>query len=47
MSGNFRSVAIASITINKGARQRRELEDLDTLAASIQAIGLLNPIIIT
>ena len=39
--------SIASITINRDTRQRRDLGDLTDLAASINSIGLINPIAIT
>jgi len=43
-SGTFRSVEISSITINRDTRQRKELSNLDELAASIQRVGLIHPI---
>jgi len=42
-SANFRTVAISDITIDRSVRQRRELKNLPELAASIQAVGLINP----
>lgn len=46
-SGNFVSIPISSITVNRESRQRRELKDVDTLAESIGRLGLINPITIT
>jgi len=45
-SGNFRSVDITSIVIDRSTRQRRELIKLDELAASIRTNGLINPPVI-
>ena len=42
-SGIFKSVPIASITIERGTRQRRELTGLEELAESIRKSGLINP----
>lgn len=42
-SGNFRTVAVADIIVNRDERQRRELRGIDELAESIQRIGLINP----
>lgn len=46
-SGTFRSVLIASITVNRADRQRRELKNIPELAESFQRIGQINPIVIT
>lgn len=46
-SGQFHSVELSSIKINREARQRRELENLDELSDSLRRIGLINPIVIT
>lgn len=46
-SGQFRSISISSITVNREGRQRRELDDLETLADSIRRLGLIQPIVIT
>lgn len=46
-SGNFETILIDSIIIERGTRQRRELRGLDELAASIKARGLINPPVIT
>ena len=43
----FRPVSIDLIIINREARQRKELPNLDELAASIQRSGLINPIVVT
>lgn len=45
-SGNFRSYAVADITVNRADRQRRELRNIDELAESIQRIGLIHPPVI-
>ena len=45
-SGQFQSVPITSITINRPERQRRELRNIDDLALSIRNRGLINPITI-
>jgi ParB-like chromosome segregation protein Spo0J len=42
----FRALPLSSIIVNRDERQRRELFDIDELAASIQNIGLINPIVI-
>jgi hypothetical protein len=42
-SGNFKSVTIDSIIINREVRQRRELPDLAELAESISKVGLIHP----
>jgi ParB/RepB/Spo0J family partition protein len=46
-SGSFAVRAIDSIIIDRAERQRRELKKLDELAASIAAVGLINPPVIT
>jgi len=46
-SGNFTSIAIGDIIVNRAERQRRELPNLDVLADSIKRIGLIHPIVIT
>lgn len=45
-SGNFISVAIGDIIVNRAERQRRELPNLDVLADSIKRLGLIHPIVI-
>jgi ParB family chromosome partitioning protein len=46
-SGKFELLSIQSITVDRENRQRRDLIGLEELAASIQNIGLINPIVIT
>jgi ParB/RepB/Spo0J family partition protein len=46
-SGNFRSVPIDSIAVERADRQRQTLTGIDELAESIFRIGLINPIVIT
>lgn len=46
-SGKFKSYPIDKIVVNRDARQRRELADIDKLAASLQSVGQINPITIT
>lgn len=43
-SGTFDTVLISSISIDRAARQRRELKGIEELAASIARSGLINPI---
>jgi len=45
-SGNFSNFPVDRITVDRDARQRRELENIDELAGSIERDGLINPIII-
>lgn len=45
-SGQFQSVPIDSIVVNRPERQRRELRNIDDLALSIRNRGLINPITI-
>lgn len=47
ISGQFHSVLIESITVNREGRQRRDLGDVSDLAASLSEVGLINPIVIT
>lgn len=46
-SGNFHSLPIDSITVNRDERQRKDLSDIDVLADSISRLGLIHPIVIT
>jgi len=46
-SGNFTSVAIGSIAVNRAERQRKELPNVPILADSIKRLGLIHPIVIT
>lgn len=41
-SGNFRTIAISEIVIDRERRQRRELTGLEELAESIATVGLIN-----
>lgn len=45
-SGKFKSVPLGSIFVDREQRQRKELKDIDGLAASIAAIGLINPLVV-
>jgi ParB/RepB/Spo0J family partition protein len=45
-SGTFKSVPLSSITVNREARQRREITDVPELAESISRLGLIHPIVI-
>lgn len=48
LSGEFTSVPVSSISIDRPNRQRRELTGIEELAASIKARGgLIHPIVIT
>jgi ParB/RepB/Spo0J family partition protein len=42
-SANFRTVAVSDIVIDRSVRQRRELKNIEQLAASIKVAGLINP----
>ena len=46
-SGVFTSIAVTSIVVNRDERQRKNLEHIEELAASIKENGLINPIVIT
>ena len=46
-SGTFRSVSLSAITINRETRQRRQLDNIPLLAASIAETGLIHPIVVT
>lgn len=46
-SGQFRSIAITDITVDRAARQRKELVDVDSLAQSIARRGLIHPIVVS
>lgn len=45
-SGQFTTFPLDAITVDREARQRRSLEGIEELAASIKATGLINPIVI-
>jgi len=42
-SGEFKTVSIDFIKVNRDERQRRELKDIDKLATSITRVGLIHP----
>jgi ParB/RepB/Spo0J family partition protein len=48
-SGEFHSIEIYSISVNRGERQRQQLKEgqLEELADSIEALGLIHPIVVT
>lgn len=46
-SGNFHSVPIVSVKVNRNGRQRKTLDDIDVLADSIRRLGLIHPVVIT
>jgi len=46
LTAEFQVVAIDSIYIDRENRQRRELKDIESLAASIKEFGLFHPIIV-
>jgi len=45
-TGEFHSLSIDSIVVQREGRQRRELTSIDELAASIRDNGLINPILV-
>lgn len=45
-SGRFHSVSISSISVDRVARQRKEVGDVSELASSIYRRGLIHPIVI-
>lgn len=45
-SGEFKSVPISFIQVNRDERQRRELKDIPALASSIARVGLIHPPVI-
>lgn len=46
-TGNFKSISLSSIIINRTERQRKELREVDELAESISRIGLIHPPVVT
>lgn len=46
-SGQFHSLPISDITVNREGRQRRDIADVNDLIDSISRLGLINPICIT
>ena len=45
-SGEFKSVSIDFIKVNRDERQRKELKNIPELAASIKRVGLIHPPVI-
>lgn len=45
-SGNFISLAVGDINVNRVERQRKELPNIEILADSIKRLGLIHPIVI-
>jgi len=45
-TGEFQNVQVSFVWIDRAKRQRREITDIDELAASIAARGLIHPILI-
>lgn len=45
-SGEFKSVPLSFIQVNRDERQRKELKDIPALAASIARVGLIHPPVI-
>lgn len=46
-SGEFTTIPLAVIQIERDSRQRRELKDIDELAESIRSVGLIHPPVVT
>jgi ParB/RepB/Spo0J family partition protein len=46
-SGQFTSISLGDIIVNRAERQRRQLPNLDVLADSIKRLGLIHPVVIT
>lgn len=46
-SGNFKSLPVDSIVVDRAGRQRRELRNIDDLAESIARTGLIHPLTVT
>jgi ParB/RepB/Spo0J family partition protein len=46
-SGNFTTVLLEAIHVDREGRQRRELKSIDELAESIREVGLIHPLVIT
>ena len=46
-SGTFDLIPVASVIVDRDARQRRELTGIEELAESIKRNGLINPIVVT
>lgn len=46
-SGQFHLVPLGNIIVKRDDRQRRELSDIDSLADSINRLGLIHPVVVT
>lgn len=46
-SGIFHSIPIDTVTVIREERQRRDIDDIEGLAASIREVGLINPLVVT
>lgn len=46
-SGQFHTVPLADIIVDREGRQRRDLENIDVLADSIKRLGLIHPLVVT
>lgn len=46
-SGQFHSVPLSEITVDREGRQRRDISNLDDLVDSIRRLGLIHPVCIT
>lgn len=46
-SGQFHSIEVSTIVVQRGERQRVNLDDIDVLADSISRLGLIHPVVIT
>jgi len=46
-SGKFELLSVQSITVDREARQRKELTGIEELAISIRDHGLINPVVVT
>lgn len=47
LDGSFSQASISSIIVDRGARQRKELKNVQELADSISRLGLIHPITVT
>jgi ParB family transcriptional regulator, chromosome partitioning protein len=46
-SGEFHSVLVASISVDRANRHRKEIKNVEELASSINGLGLIHPLVIT
>jgi ParB/RepB/Spo0J family partition protein len=46
-SGEFHSIPVGSIVVDRANRHRKEIKNVDELATSINNVGLIHPIVIT